>query len=330
MWKVSVSGPSRRAPPSPSDPPSGLIGSVPQPVDPAEGQGLVPDVQLLQPGQAGPDDHVPLGPRLERAPPAQVEHPLEHGVGIAPHGVEAGVGHVHELLLGLLLCFHPHLRSPYPVRLRGTLDCMPGSPGPRRGPPADSAQPALLDSGHGRTRGSRRWPGRRRRPPGHGRSAPPTCPTRPLRADRVFDRERTPDRPASTTRRSSGPAGACGGPRPGVVHAPGRPVAPRVPGGPRVGQHPRGHRPARAGGPADPPAGGPLRDRCRHLLLRHRGAGGGHRLRGGRGPGHRSGGGRALRRSTGPAAPPAPRARAGHALRDRGGAPAGRASWTCR
>ena len=35
---------------------------VPDPVDPPEGQGLVPDVQLLEPGQAGPDDDVPLGP----------------------------------------------------------------------------------------------------------------------------------------------------------------------------------------------------------------------------------------------------------------------------
>jgi hypothetical protein len=33
-----------------------------QPVDPAEGQGLVPDVQLLEAGQAGADDDVPFGP----------------------------------------------------------------------------------------------------------------------------------------------------------------------------------------------------------------------------------------------------------------------------
>ena len=38
------------------------LGPVMQPVDPAEGQGLVPDVQLLQAGQAGPDDDVPFGP----------------------------------------------------------------------------------------------------------------------------------------------------------------------------------------------------------------------------------------------------------------------------
>ena len=38
------------------------------PVDPAEGQGLVADVQLLEAGQAGADDHVPLGPGLEGAP----------------------------------------------------------------------------------------------------------------------------------------------------------------------------------------------------------------------------------------------------------------------
>ena len=85
-----------------------------------------------------------------------------------------------------------------------------------------------------------------------------------------------------------------------MVHAPGRPVPPRVPGRPGPGQHPRGHRPARAGGRADPPAGPPLRHRRRHPLLRHRGAGRRHRLRGGRRPGPRAGGrpSRSVRRPT--------------------------------
>ena len=111
MWKVSTPRPS----------PSGPLFD---PVDPAEGQGLVPDVQLLEPGQAGPDDHVPLGPGLERPAPAQVENPLEHRIGITPHGIEACVGHVHERLFTLKLCVHPTSDLPGPW-LRGTLDCMP-------------------------------------------------------------------------------------------------------------------------------------------------------------------------------------------------------------
>ncbi len=38
----------------------GLLPVV-HPVDPAEGECLVTDVELLQPGQAGPNDHVAFG-----------------------------------------------------------------------------------------------------------------------------------------------------------------------------------------------------------------------------------------------------------------------------
>ena len=111
-WPAGRCGRSRPSGRSPVRPGLGrrAVGPEPRrraplvdPVDPAEGQGLVPDVQLFEPGQAGADDHVPLGPRLERPAPAQVEHPLEHGVGVSPHGVEACVGQVHELLLSLKL-----------------------------------------------------------------------------------------------------------------------------------------------------------------------------------------------------------------------------------
>ena len=48
---------------------------------------------------------------------------------------------------------------------------------------------------------------------------------------------------------------------------------------PGRGQHPRRHRQARAGRRDHPAAGAPLRRGRRHPLQRHRGAGGGHRLR---------------------------------------------------
>ncbi len=126
-----------------------------QPVDPPEGECLVPDVQLLEPGQAGAHDDVPLGPGLEGAALAQVEHALEHRIGIPAHGVEPRVGEVDERLLGLQLRCHP----PPPVvpcpprtalaRPRGTLDCMPRRDVVPRPPGAGSGDPALLDSCYG-------------------------------------------------------------------------------------------------------------------------------------------------------------------------------------
>ena len=61
MWKLSVAGrPRRRA----------LV----TPVDAAEAQGLFPDVELVEAGQAGADDDVALLAELVGAAPTLVEH----------------------------------------------------------------------------------------------------------------------------------------------------------------------------------------------------------------------------------------------------------------
>ena len=59
-----------------------------EPVDAAEAERLVADVELVQAGQAGPDHDVPLGPGLEGAPAAEVQHGLEHAVGLAAHELQ--------------------------------------------------------------------------------------------------------------------------------------------------------------------------------------------------------------------------------------------------
>ena len=94
---------------SPSVAPVARLG---QPVDPAEVEGLVPDVELLQPGQARAHDDVALGARLEGATPAQVEHALEHLARLAPHELQPVVGTVEELLLILQIGMFGH-RSPF-------------------------------------------------------------------------------------------------------------------------------------------------------------------------------------------------------------------------
>ena len=48
-----------------------------EPVDAAEVQRLVADVELLQAGEAGAHHDVALGARLERAAAAEVEHALQ-------------------------------------------------------------------------------------------------------------------------------------------------------------------------------------------------------------------------------------------------------------
>jgi hypothetical protein len=70
-------------------------------IDTAEVERLVTDVELLQPGQAGPHHNVAFGPRLERAPLAQIQDPLEHVPRFGPHALEAIVGAVEKLLLSL-------------------------------------------------------------------------------------------------------------------------------------------------------------------------------------------------------------------------------------
>ncbi len=113
---------------------------VDHPVDPPEGQRLVADIELLEAGQAGAHDDVSLGAGLEGAAPPEVEHPFEHGVGVAPHGVQPRVGEVDEVLLGLQLRLHPHLLSG--LRLSGAR-----TPGGASG----SGEPSIVCAG-GRAR----------------------------------------------------------------------------------------------------------------------------------------------------------------------------------
>ena len=70
-----------------------------QAVDAAEVQGLVADVELVEPRQARPHHDVALGAGLERAPPPEVQHALQHVAGLAPHELQAVVGTVEEVLL---------------------------------------------------------------------------------------------------------------------------------------------------------------------------------------------------------------------------------------
>ena len=88
----------------------GLAGSAVfgDPVDAAEVQRLVPDVELFETGQAGADHDVALGPGLERAAPAQVEDAVEHAARLAPHEVQAVVGAIEVLLLRLQLGMFGH------------------------------------------------------------------------------------------------------------------------------------------------------------------------------------------------------------------------------
>ena len=59
---------------------SGPCASRPDPaVDAAEAQRLVPDVELVQAGQAGAHHDVALGPGLERTSPTQVQYGPQHG-----------------------------------------------------------------------------------------------------------------------------------------------------------------------------------------------------------------------------------------------------------
>ena len=106
MWKDSPSTGARVA-----------VARLGEPVDAAEIESLVADVELLQPGQAGAHDDVTLGPGLEGAAPAEVEHALEHLARLAPHELQPVVGTVEELLLILQIGMFGH-RSP-------------SSPGPR-------------------------------------------------------------------------------------------------------------------------------------------------------------------------------------------------------
>ena len=95
----------------------GAVAGLGEPVDAAEVERLVADVELLQAGQAGAHHDVALGARLERAAPAEVEHALQHLARLAPHELQPVVGTVEELLLILQIGMFGHLS--------------PSSPGPR-------------------------------------------------------------------------------------------------------------------------------------------------------------------------------------------------------
>ncbi len=62
-------------------------------VDTAKAQGLVTDLELSQPSQAGPHHDVSLGTGLEGSAPSQVKDRIEHFGGVSPHGVERTDGH---------------------------------------------------------------------------------------------------------------------------------------------------------------------------------------------------------------------------------------------
>jgi hypothetical protein len=96
-------------------------GSVPRlghAVDAAEVESLIPDVELIEPGEARPHDDVALGARLERATTAEIQDPLEHLAGFASHELESVVGPVEELLLILQIRMFGHL-SPFAPVPRG-------------------------------------------------------------------------------------------------------------------------------------------------------------------------------------------------------------------
>ena len=122
MWNDSPSAGRRRRP----------VTRLGQPVDAPEVERLVADVELLQPGQAGPHHDVALGAGLERAAPPEVQDALEHLARLTPHELQTVVGTVEELLLILQIGMFGHLSpfSPWPTGKRFSLDA-PRSPGRR-------------------------------------------------------------------------------------------------------------------------------------------------------------------------------------------------------
>ena len=129
-----------------NDSPSGGVGAVGgggvgigEAVDAAEVERLVPDVELLQPGQARAHHDVALGAGLERAPLSQVQHALEHLACLAAHRLETIVGAVEELLLILQIGMVRHVR-PFLPRPSGKRFSLGDGrrPGTQRPPPTMS------------------------------------------------------------------------------------------------------------------------------------------------------------------------------------------------
>ncbi len=87
------------------------------PVDPAEAQGLLTDVELVEAGQARADDDVTLLAELVCTPATLVDHGPDELLGVGPQLVEALVGPVHMGLFRLELRMRWHSRSLFtPVR----------------------------------------------------------------------------------------------------------------------------------------------------------------------------------------------------------------------
>jgi hypothetical protein len=101
-------------------------------VDPAEAQRLVADVELGQASEAGPHHDVALGSGLERPAPAEIEHGLEHPLGVGPHGVEASVSAIEELLFLFELRLSCHLAPSFagPGAKRETVQSIGWTTGP--------------------------------------------------------------------------------------------------------------------------------------------------------------------------------------------------------
>ena len=104
---VEALGPLRLARPIP----------VQAPVDAAETQGLLADVELVEAGEARADDDVTLLAELVGTAATLIEHGAEERLGVGPQLVETLVGPVHVGLFRLELRMRCHSRSLFtPVR----------------------------------------------------------------------------------------------------------------------------------------------------------------------------------------------------------------------
>ena len=98
MWKLSIpAGPAVRV--------------VVPPVDAAEAQGLLADVELVEAGQARADDDVALLAELVGPAAALVDHGPDELLGVGSQLVEALIGPVDVSLFRLELRMRSHGRS---------------------------------------------------------------------------------------------------------------------------------------------------------------------------------------------------------------------------
>ena len=269
-----------------------LGSAVAHPVDPAEGEGLVADVELLQPGQAGPDDHVALGAGLERAALARGRARPRAWSWHRSAWRRAGR--------------RPCRRSPARPAARDPPAPPICPPRPAQGNPrlyAPGSRPAATGTLRPRARplgsvgprvrralDSGPWPCPFRPPPasGAGRSLP--SPDRSGPGPRPWARSATAASTGSPFIRGLPAASPSTGCRCGSCARPaGRCPSTGPPGARAASSTPS---PSPSWWPSSPSSRSPLRHRRRHPLLRHRRAGGRHRVRRRRRPGHRAGGGR--------------------------------------